>query len=59
MLELLDIADDSEASFVAAKNRFDAELLNGEIEGYWKLILLAIMQNDKTSVEQLCVDAIE
>jgi hypothetical protein len=59
MLELLDMADDSEESFNVARNRFDTELLNGDIEGYWKLILLAILQNDKAAVEQLCDDAIE
>lgn len=59
MLELLDIADDSEESFNAARNLFNAVLLNGDVEAYWKLILLAILQNDKTAVEQLCDDAIE
>ena len=59
MLELLDIADDSQESFDAARNRFDAELLSDDIEGCWKLILLAILQNDKVAIEQLCNDAIE
>jgi hypothetical protein len=59
VLELLDITDDSEEAFEATKLRFNAELLDGNVEGYWKLILLAIMQNDKTAVEQLCDDAIE
>ena len=59
MLELLDIADDSEETFVAARNHFATELLDGNVDGYWKMILLAILQNDKASVEQLCDDAIE
>lgn len=59
MLELLDIADDCGESFDVARNRFDTELLNGDIEGYWKLLLLAVLQNKKAAVEQLCDDAIE
>ena len=59
MLELLEIADDSKKSFDDTRTRFDAELLNDDVEGYWKLILLAILQNDKAAVEQLCNDAIE
>ena len=59
MLELLDITDDSEEAFEATKLRFNAELLDGNVDGYWKMILLAILQNDRASVEQLCDDAIE
>ena len=31
----------------------------GEIEAYWKLILLGILRNDVNTIEQLCAEAIE
>ena len=57
MLEVLGVSDGE------ALNEFE-ELLEksrkaGEVEAYWKLILLGILRNDIKMVEQLCAEAIE
>ena len=57
MLEILGVSDGE------ALNEFE-ELLEksrkaGEVEAYWKLILLGVLRNDVKMVEQLCAEAIE
>ena len=57
MLEVLGVSD------VEALNEFE-ELLeksrkSGEVEAYWKLILLGALRNDIKIVEQLCAEGIE
>ena len=57
MLEVLDVSN------AETLNEFEQLLEKsrnaGDIEAYWKLILLGILRNDVNTVEQLCLEAIE
>ena len=56
MLEVLGLSDT--VSLIEAEQSFKREVENGDLDGYWKLILLAILQNDTDKVDQICGEAI-
>ena len=57
MLEVSGISDTE--SLIEAEQGFKQDVNNGDVEGYWKLILLGILQNDTEMVEQICDEAIK
>ena len=57
MLEVLGVSDEERLNEVEAALEKSRE--SGDIESYWKLILIGILQNDINMVEQLCTEAVE
>ena len=56
MLEVLGM--NKNISLKEAEQSFRRFIENGDVEGYWKLILLGIMQSDISFVDQICNEVI-
>ena len=57
MLEVLGVSNAE--TLKEAEERLEKSREAGDIEAYWKLILLGILRNDVNTVEQLCAEAIK
>ncbi len=56
---ILKISGSDAEALAEAQQRFVADVQNGDVEGYWKQMLLAAMTNDMATVERICDEAIE